>query len=195
MVRLTVHKTRSRPRRSVAGWRDGAFQALAGRRCGASRRSTVSSPPEWKTSLRCTRRLRTPDAPSSVRRDPRPADRRGSSRAAEPGKRGAYDYEYVRNGTANVFMFVDVQSAVAPCQGDRPRRAPRLRRLHEGPRSTFTTLRLSGSGSSSIISQRTPPARSTRIPCREARRILDRIEFTTRPSTPVGSTWSRSKSG
>jgi transposase len=28
--------------------------------------------------------------------------------AAKPGKRARYDYEYVRNGTANVFMFVDV---------------------------------------------------------------------------------------
>ena len=27
---------------------------------------------------------------------------------AEPGKRARFDYEYVRNGTANVFMFVDV---------------------------------------------------------------------------------------
>lgn len=27
---------------------------------------------------------------------------------AEPGKPRRYDYEYVRNGTANVFMFVDV---------------------------------------------------------------------------------------
>ena len=27
---------------------------------------------------------------------------------AEPGKKRRYDYEYVRNGTANVFMFVDV---------------------------------------------------------------------------------------
>src|SRR6185369_13478576 len=27
---------------------------------------------------------------------------------AEPGKRARYDYEYVRNGTANIFMFVDV---------------------------------------------------------------------------------------
>jgi hypothetical protein len=26
----------------------------------------------------------------------------------EPGKRARYDYEYVRNGTANIFMFVDV---------------------------------------------------------------------------------------
>jgi transposase len=28
--------------------------------------------------------------------------------AAKPGKRARFDYEYVRNGTANVFMFVDV---------------------------------------------------------------------------------------
>ena len=28
--------------------------------------------------------------------------------AAKPGKRARYDYEYVRNGTANIFMFVDV---------------------------------------------------------------------------------------
>jgi DDE superfamily endonuclease len=27
---------------------------------------------------------------------------------AEPGKRARFDYEYVRNGTANVFMFIDV---------------------------------------------------------------------------------------
>lgn len=27
---------------------------------------------------------------------------------AEPGKRARFDYEYVRNGTVNVFMFVDV---------------------------------------------------------------------------------------
>src|ERR1041385_4413151 len=27
---------------------------------------------------------------------------------AEPGQRRRFDYEYVRNGTANVFMFVDV---------------------------------------------------------------------------------------
>ena len=27
---------------------------------------------------------------------------------AEPGKRARFDYEYVRNGTANVFMFVDI---------------------------------------------------------------------------------------
>lgn len=28
--------------------------------------------------------------------------------AAEPGKPRRYDYEYVRNGTANIFIFVDV---------------------------------------------------------------------------------------
>jgi len=27
---------------------------------------------------------------------------------AEPGKRARFDYEYVRNGTANVFMFIDI---------------------------------------------------------------------------------------
>jgi hypothetical protein len=31
---------------------------------------------------------------------------------AEPGKRARFDYEYVRNGTANVFMFIDVNR---PC--------------------------------------------------------------------------------
>lgn len=30
---------------------------------------------------------------------------------AEPGKRARYDYEYVRNGTANVFMFIDAHRA------------------------------------------------------------------------------------
>ena len=71
-----------------------------------------------------------------LRRDPSAAHRRGARAgdAPSPGKRARYDYEYVRNGTANVFMFVDVASAVAPRQGDRAAHGRRLRRVHARPR-------------------------------------------------------------
>src|SRR4029078_4065671 len=41
-----------------------------------------------------------------LRRNAPAADRRVPGKA-EPGKRRRYDYEYVRKGTANVFMLVD----------------------------------------------------------------------------------------
>jgi len=34
--------------------------------------------------------------------------------AAKPGRPARVDYEYVRNGTANVFMFLDVHREVDP---------------------------------------------------------------------------------
>ncbi len=45
-----------------------------------------------------------------LRRDAATADRRSArpDRRPNPGRRARFDYEYVRNGTANVFMFVDV---------------------------------------------------------------------------------------
>jgi len=53
---------------------------------------------------------------------------------AEPGKPARYDYEYVRNGTANVFMFVDVNRPLASRQGYRPAHLHRFCAVHAGPR-------------------------------------------------------------
>jgi hypothetical protein len=41
----------------------------------------------------------------------------------EPGKRARYDYEYVCNGTANIFMVEDVNRPVATRRGHRDRTA------------------------------------------------------------------------
>jgi hypothetical protein len=44
--------------------------------------------------------------------------------AAKPGQPKRYDYEYERNGTANLFMMFAPPGRLAPCQSDRlPRRA------------------------------------------------------------------------
>ena len=50
---------------------------------------------------------------------------------AKPGKRARYDYEYVRNGTANGKRFHDRgrPPTLAPCQGDRAAHGHRLRHL------------------------------------------------------------------
>jgi hypothetical protein len=65
--------------------------------------------------------------------------RAGQGVRAEPGKRRRFDYEYVRNGTAYVFMFVDVESTVAAREGDRPVNVHRLRRVHARPRRARRT--------------------------------------------------------
>ena len=105
---------------------------------------------------------------------------------AEPGKRARYDYEYVRNGTANVFMFVDVHrpwrhakvtdrrtcADFAECMRD-------LVDVHypEAERIRVVLDNVS-SHSQSALYQTFEPA--------EARRILDRLEF---HFTPKHASW------
>jgi transposase len=47
-----------------------------------------------------------------------------------PGRPERIDYEYRRNGTANLFVFVDANRVLAAREGDRPADQPRLRELH-----------------------------------------------------------------
>ena len=67
-----------------------------------------------------------------LRREPDPAHRRGAP--ADPGRSRdrleRYDYEYRRNGTVNLFVFLDVASALAQGQGHRAARRRGLRPLH-----------------------------------------------------------------
>ena len=49
---------------------------------------------------------------------------------AEPGQLERYDYEYRRNGTVNLFVFLDVASALAQGQGHRTAHRRRLRPMH-----------------------------------------------------------------
>jgi transposase len=105
---------------------------------------------------------------------------------AEPGKRARYDYEYVRNGTANVFMFIDVNRPwrhakvtdqrtaldFADCMKD-------LVDVHypdaERIRVVLDNLSTHSLGA---LYERFAPA--------EARRILDRLEF---HYTPKHASW------
>ena len=105
---------------------------------------------------------------------------------AEPGKRARFDYEYVRNGTANVFMFVDVHrpwrhakvtdqrtcADFAECMRD-------LVDIHypEAERIRVVLDNLSAHSQSALY-QTFEPA--------EARRILDRLEF---HFTPKHASW------
>jgi transposase len=105
---------------------------------------------------------------------------------AEPGKRARFDYEYVRNGTANVFMFVDVNrpwrhakvtdqrtcADFAECMRD-------LVDIHypDAERIRVVLDNLSAHSQSALY-QTFEPA--------EARRILDRLEF---HFTPKHASW------
>jgi transposase len=105
---------------------------------------------------------------------------------AEPGKRARFDYEYVRNGTANVFMFVDVHrpwrhakvtdrracTDFAECMRD-------LVDIHypEAERIRVVLDNLSAHTQSALYQTFEPE---------EARRILSRIEF---HFTPKHASW------
>lgn len=105
---------------------------------------------------------------------------------AEPGKRARYDYEYVRNGTANVFMFVDVNRPwrcakvtdqrtaldFADCMKD-------LVDIHypDAERIRVVLDNLSTHSAGALYARFRPS---------EARRILDRLEF---HYTPKHASW------
>lgn len=105
---------------------------------------------------------------------------------AEPGKRARYDYEYVRNGTANVFMFVDVnrpwRHAKITDQRTGADFAECMRDLvdehyPEADRIRVVLDNLS-THSQAALYERFEPA--------EARRILSRLEF---HFTPKHASW------
>ncbi len=52
--------------------------------------------------------------------------------AAKPGQPARVDYEYERNGTANLFMMFAPLEGMAARQGHRPPRRHRLRRGSQG---------------------------------------------------------------
>lgn len=105
---------------------------------------------------------------------------------AEPGKRARFDYEYVRNGTANVFMFIDVNRPwrhakvtdqrtaldFADCMKD-------LVDVHY-PQAQRIRVVLDN------LSTHSPGALYERFTPVEARRILDRLEF---HYTPKHASW------
>jgi len=105
---------------------------------------------------------------------------------AEPGKRRRYDYEYVRNGTANVFMFVDVNRPWRHVKVTNQRTsldfAECMRDLVDEHYPDAERIRVVldnlSAHSASALYQRFAPA--------EARRILSRLEF---HFTPKHASW------
>jgi transposase len=105
---------------------------------------------------------------------------------AEPGKRARYDYEYVRNGTANIFMFVDVNRPWRHAKVTEHRTgadfADCMRELVDEHYPDAERVRVVLDN----LSTHTPAALYERFEPAEARRILSRIEF---HFTPKHASW------
>src|SRR5262249_27071451 len=107
-------------------------------------------------------------------------------RPAAPGQRARYDYEYIRNGTANIFMFVDVNRPWRHAKITERRTAADFAECMQDlvdihyPEAERIRVVLD------TLSVHTPAALSQRFPPAEARRILSRLEF---HYTPKHASW------
>ena len=105
---------------------------------------------------------------------------------AEPGKRARYDYEYVRNGTANVFMFVDIHRPWRHAKVTDHRGcadfAECMRELVDRHYPEAERIRVVLDN----LSTHTPAALYQTFEPAEARRVLRRLEF---HFTPKHASW------
>ena len=113
---------------------------------------------------------------------------------AQPGQLERYDCEYRRNGTVNLFVCVDVNRPWRKVKVTERRAAEdyahcmrELVDVHYPEAACIRVVQdnLSTHSAGSLYEAFAPA---------EARRICDAWSSTTPPSTPVGSTWSRSRS-
>ncbi len=104
----------------------------------------------------------------------------------EPGRRARYDYEYRRNGTANVFMFVDAHKPWRHAKVTEHRAAVDfaecMRDLVDQHYPDASRIRLVLDN----LSTHSPGALYEAFPPEEARRILRRLEF---HYTPKHASW------
>jgi Homeodomain-like domain/DDE superfamily endonuclease len=111
MVRLSEHDNVSRETVCGGAWRKTSSSPGA-RTCRAFRRSTASSSPAWRMCSTSTLKSKIQDPKRPVVCfDESPTQLIGEVRQpikAEPGQLERYDCEYKRNGTANLFIFLDV---------------------------------------------------------------------------------------
>lgn len=107
-------------------------------------------------------------------------------RRAEPGKPARQDYEYVRNGTVNVFMFVDAHRPWRHAKVTDRRTAADfadcMRDLVDAHYPTADRIRVVLDN----LSTHSPAALYERFAPDEARRILSRLEF---HFTPKHASW------
>jgi len=105
---------------------------------------------------------------------------------ATPGKRARFDYEYVRNGTANVFMFVDANEPWRHAKVTDRRTcvdfAECMRDLVDAHYPNAERIRVVLDN----LSAHSAAALYQAFPPREARRILSRLEF---HFTPKHASW------
>ena len=113
---------------------------------------------------------------------------------AEPGQPERYDCEYRRNGTVNLFVFLDAHRPWRRVKVTEQRTAQDFAKcmrdlvdLHY-PQADVVQVVLDN------LSTHSPGALYETFPAPEAHRIMRRLEFHFTPSTPVGSTWSKSRS-
>ena len=114
---------------------------------------------------------------------------------AEPGQIERYDCEYKRNGTANLFVFLDVHRPWRKVKVTDSRAAVDFAACMRELTDVALSRRPSASGSSWTICRRTSPAALYQaFPAAKRDACCAGWSSTTFPSTPAGSTWSRSRS-
>ena len=103
------HTSASRARPCAGAW-PKTTSSPGARTCGAFRRSTANMSPAWRTCSTSMRKRPIPNVPSSASTRS-PIQLIGEVRQPIPARSGQierYDCEYRRNGTANLFVFLDV---------------------------------------------------------------------------------------
>ena len=113
---------------------------------------------------------------------------------AAPGRPQRFDYEYRRNGAVNLFGFLDAHRSWRRVKVTDRRTADDfalcMRELVDVDFKEAERIRVVLDN----LSTHTAAALYAAFPPAEARRVLRRLSSTTRPNTPAGSTWLRSRS-
>ena len=108
---------------------------------------------------------------------------------AKPGRKARHDYEYERNGTANLFMMF------APLEGWRHVKVTDRHTATDYAHALKDLSDTHFSGAAKIVlvqdnlSTHKPASLYEAFPPSEARRLVERFNGITPPSTAVGSTW------
>jgi hypothetical protein len=110
---------------------------------------------------------------------------------ARPGQVARYDYEYQRNGTRNLFLFLEPQGGwrhvVVTERRTMQDFAHQMRWLVDEAYPEAEVVRLVLDN----LNTHRPASLYETFPPAEARRILKRLDSTTLPSMAVGSIWRR----
>src|SRR5271170_7609766 len=178
--------TVSRVRPSADAW-PRTISSLGGRTCGASPRSTPSTSPAWRMCSTSMPSSLTRSGPwsASTKAPPSSGEARQPIPAA-PGRLERLDYEYRRNGTVNLFVFVDAHRSWRRVKVTDRRTADDfalcMRELVDVDFPEAERIRVVLDN----LSTHTAAALYAGFPPAEARRVLRRLEF---HYTPKHASW------